>query len=151
MTSGARFAARIYRVGANYCVDVPERVSGSFAGPVHVPVDGTVNGHEFRTTLVPRGGGRYRLFLNGHVRAAAGVALDDTVTIELSPDRSYWQSETPDDLRAALGAVEDAEAAFDRLPPATRRSMIAFLESAKRPETWARRVKQIVQEMASRL
>ncbi len=55
----------------------------------------------------------------------------------------------PDDLSAALTASPAAQAAWDAFPPGARRAMHQWLISAKRPETRAKRVAQIVAEAAA--
>ena len=66
-----QFTARVYRIGIDYCVDVPGAVSEALGGETHIPVAGNAGGAPLRTTLVPRGGGLHRLFLDGdHVEPA---------------------------------------------------------------------------------
>src|SRR5579863_10311637 len=93
------FSARIGRIGINFCVDVPARVSRALGRKGPVPVVGTAGGTAvLRTTLVPRGGGRHRLFLDGAARAQAGVGEGDVVAIELAADEAPCAPEVPADL-----------------------------------------------------
>ena len=145
-----RFRARVYRVGANYCVDVPARVSHALGSGTHVPVAGSADGHPFRSTMVPRGGGRHRLFLNGEVRAAAGAGAGDRVTVELAPDAAPREPPAlPDDLAAALRAAA-LSGAFAALTVTQRRSMIDFIERAKRPQTRARYIERLIAVVGER-
>ena len=110
-----RFRAAIYRVGPNYCVDVPIEASRALSGDPparHPRVEGLANGHLVRTRLTPRGGGAHRLFLDGEARAAAGVGLGDTVEVEVWPAAPAANAAMPADLARAL----------DALPAASRRS-----------------------------
>jgi uncharacterized protein YdeI (YjbR/CyaY-like superfamily) len=50
----------------------------------------------------------------------------------------------PDDLRAALAAVPRARAGFDAFPPSARKQLLWWVESAKRPETRAKRIEETV-------
>jgi uncharacterized protein YdeI (YjbR/CyaY-like superfamily) len=54
----------------------------------------------------------------------------------------------PDELAAALNANPDARRHWDAFPHSPRRALIWWVMSAKRPETRARRVNQIVDEAA---
>jgi uncharacterized protein YdeI (YjbR/CyaY-like superfamily) len=54
----------------------------------------------------------------------------------------------PDDLAAALAAQPAAQAYFERFPPSSRRAILEWLGSAKRPETRAARVAEIVAKAA---
>ena len=54
----------------------------------------------------------------------------------------------PDELAAALDANPDARRQWDGFSPSPRKALIWWVMSAKRPETRARRVAQIVDEAA---
>ena len=56
------------------------------------------------------------------------------------PDRL----EIPEDLLWALDADAQASAQFNRLPPSHRREYITWIESARKPETRARRLQQAI-------
>jgi len=72
-----QFTATIYKVGINPLVDVPAEVSRAFGIRGYVPVRGRLNGAPIRATLVPSGGGRHRLYINGDMRKQAGVESGD--------------------------------------------------------------------------
>jgi hypothetical protein len=61
------FTARVYKVGINPCVDAPPEAGRIFERRGFIPIAGLVNGESYRATLVPRGGGRHRLYLNGEI------------------------------------------------------------------------------------
>lgn len=82
-----RFRGLMYRIGANRCVDVPRHVSAGLGGAFRIAVRGSIGGQTFRTTLVPRGGGRHRLFLSGRAWRALGLCEGDPVSVRLELDR----------------------------------------------------------------
>ncbi|MFQ5680029.1 MAG: YdeI/OmpD-associated family protein, partial [Gemmatimonadota bacterium] len=141
-----RFAATIYKLGINPCVDVPRAVSDAFGRRGYVPVVGTLNGHPIRPTLVPKGGGRHRLYVNGQMRRVAGVGVGDEVRFELCFDSESREIPVPDDLRAALRKVEGAEAGWERLTPSHRKELLVAILDAKKPETRARRIQRAIHE-----
>jgi uncharacterized protein YdeI (YjbR/CyaY-like superfamily) len=53
----------------------------------------------------------------------------------------------PEDLEAALSEVEGARAAYLAITPSRRKQLLGLLGTAKRPETRARRVRAIVDEV----
>jgi hypothetical protein len=59
---------------------------GKQARPKYIPVVAIVGGKSTRTTLVPAGGGRYRMQINTAQRKAAGVDTGDPVSVELRID-----------------------------------------------------------------
>ncbi len=54
----------------------------------------------------------------------------------------------PDDLAAALGQHPGAAARWEAFPPSARRSILAWIVQARRPETRARRVGETAQKAA---
>ncbi|MFQ5890917.1 MAG: YdeI/OmpD-associated family protein [Gemmatimonadota bacterium] len=141
-----RFSSRIYKLGINPCVDVPKRVSNAFGLRGYVPVEGTMNGHRIRATLVPKGRGFHRLYVNGAMRRAAGVGVGDVVELELRFDPGSRDIPVPADLREALREVEGAEAAWEELTPSHRKELLVAILDAKRPETRARRIRRAIHE-----
>ena len=152
MTESAeqRFVGVLYELAANYAhimnvaLDVPASVSDAFAMRGFVPVVGTADGVELTATLVPVGGGRHRLFLNGAVRDAIGKSAGDSVEIRIRLDRRDRAPGTPPDLQAAL-AEDGASAAWEALAPSRRKEMLVWLADAKRDQTRANRTGRIVQ------
>ena len=138
----------------NYCVDVPAGASEALAGDPperYVRVEGAADGQPFRTRLTLRGGGAYRLFLDGAVRAAAGIEVGDEVAIEVTRAETPPEPPLPDDLREALDAIDGGAEAFAALTEAQRTGMLAFVERARTASTRARYVERVVQEMRKRV
>ena len=144
------FVGVLYEVASNYshimnvALDVPASVSDAFGVRGHVPVVGTADGVELIATLVPVGGGRHRLFLNGAIREAIGKGAGDSVEIRIRLDRSDRTPETPMDLQEAL-AEGGATAGWEALAPSRRNELLVWLADAKRDQTRASRVGRIVQ------
>lgn len=144
------FVGVLYEVASNYshimnvALDVPASVSDAFGVRGHVPVVGTADGADLIATLVPVGGGRHRLFLNGAIREAIGKGAGDAVEIRIRLDRSDRTPETPRDLQEAL-AEAGATAGWEALAPSRRKELLVWLADAKRDQTRANRVDRIVQ------
>jgi hypothetical protein len=80
-----RFRATIRKQGPNPYVDIPPEMSRGFARYARVGrirVEGRLEEAAIRGTLIPVGGGRHRLYLNGGMRSAAGVATGDTASLK---------------------------------------------------------------------
>ncbi len=144
------FVGVLYEIASNYshimnvALDVPASVSDGFGVRGHVPVVGAADGVELIATLVPVGGGRHRLFLNGAIREAIGKGAGDSVEIRIRLDRSGRTPETPRDLEEAL-AEGGATAGWEALAPSRRKELLVWLADAKRELTRANRVRRIVQ------
>ena len=138
-----RFEAVVEAAGrGGHLVEIPFDVAAVF-GAKRPPVNSTVNGAPFRSTVAGYGG-RSLLEQDRDVReAAGGVAAGDTVTVELERDDEERTVELPTDLRAALDA--DLLAFFESLSYTHRREYVRWIEEAKRDDTRRRRVERAVE------
>jgi hypothetical protein len=143
------FTARVYALGINYALDVPEAVSRWFDRSGPVPVLGLVDGVGIRVTLVPRGQGRHRAFLNAAMRESLGVGEGALVTGRLWLDAEPRDPELPNDVEAALAAAGVLEG-FRSWPPSHQREYLVAIEDAKRPDTRARRIARTIGEVLGR-
>lgn len=90
-----------------------------------------------------------RLVAEGRM-TPAGMALVDAakaggtwLTLE-----TVQANEIPDDLAEALAANEDAGRHFAAFPPSSKRIILEWIASAKRPETRAKRIAETVDKAA---
>lgn len=139
-----RFFARLYKVGINRCVDVPEEVSRALGGKGYISVVATAHGLATRTTLVPAGNRRYRLFLHGKIRNKLGMDAGSLVGVTLRQDRKPNELAVPADVAAALGKTRGAQTAFQAVTPALRREFLRWVLDAKRPRTRAKRLRRAI-------
>ncbi len=86
-----------------------------------------------------------RLTAEGRM-APPGIAM-----VELAKETGTWTAldaverlEEPDDLRAALDALPDARRHYDAFPPSSRRAILEWVTSAKRPATREARIAETV-------
>ena len=122
--------ATIYKIWMMRHVDVPDEIARALAKqmgganrtskrdrqakPKYIPVVAIVNGKTSRTTLVPAGGGRYRMQINTALRKAARADAGDLVSVELRIDRASRALPVPADLQTALKRHPKAWKAFGR-------------------------------------
>ena len=142
-----QFSARIYKLGINPCVDVPQEVSQAFAKRGYIPVRGKLNGFPIRATLVPMGGGRHRLFLNGAMRKQANVGVGDLVSLVLEVDVQSRLVSVPAEFAAALEEHAAAKVAFARLTPSRQKEILAYLNWVKQPETLKRNIDKVIAKL----
>lgn len=107
----------------------------------------TLNGYTYRSTVAAYGE-VYMLPLSAEHRSAAGVNAGDEVEVTLELDLEPRTVEVPADLAAALAAQPGARAAFDGLAYSARKEHVRQVESAKAPETRARRIAGIVAKLS---
>jgi hypothetical protein len=129
------FTAKIYKIGVNPYVLLPSAVLKSIfeqanknAGPI--PVKGKIDNHLFIQTLV-KYNGKWRLYLNGPMRKAAGKDVGDTVSIELSYDPTKRIIPVHSKLELALKKNKKANAVFVELPPSRQKEIIRYISFLK--------------------
>jgi Bacteriocin-protection, YdeI or OmpD-Associated/Domain of unknown function (DUF1905) len=159
------FVATIYKLWMMRHVDVPDKVARSLAKELaasststnssrvarsskktkplrvkYIPAFATVNGKEARVTLVPAGGGRYRVQLNTALRKAARADAGDEVSVTLRLDRESREPTVPSDLRMALKENPEARKIFEALTTGHRRHIVDWFDSARGMDTRIRRL-----------
>ncbi len=106
-------------------------------------IRGTINGVMIRGPLVADGN-RYFLALGAAWRRDSGIEAGATVTVVLWPEGP--QSGTmAEDITAALDKEPTASTFFTALPTFYRNNYVRWIESAKRPETRAKRIEEMVE------
>ena len=128
-------------------LNVPEWVSKQFPSRGMTKVEGTINGHPFRTALEPNTSGSHWLRVNKAMVKGAGAHAGDTVRLAiLGPEP---EPTVPADIWVALTATHEAKALWDDLTTMGRRDWVRWIESAKQPETRIRRVTRTVEQLSS--
>lgn len=139
-----RFSAKIQRVGVNPYVDVPARLTKHFGVRGYVPVTVRIGGGTVPSTLVPVGGGRHRLYINGIMRRLAAVDVGDRVAVGLVVDAASRMPRVPPMLATRWAENRLAQAAWARLRPSRRKEVLRYLNRLKSPAAQARMVAKIL-------
>ena len=154
--SSGKFLASVYRIWMLRYVDVPEEAVRALqhgaqkSGAKYIPVLATVNGRRVRTTLLPAGGGKYRMQFNATLRKAAGADAGDVVSVEISLDLGSRVIPVPADLRAALRKHPKAGKAFKECPPGYRRQILKWMDAAKSEAARSKRIDVVIDRMLER-
>ena len=85
--------------------------------------------------------------LNREVREEAGVAAGDRVKVTMEVDTAPRTVAIPADLNKELSKSTTARVRFDKLSYTHRKEYVQWIESAKRPETRVRRIKQVLDKL----
>jgi len=149
------FAAKIEKIWIMRVIDIPRDIGKTIrkmAGEnsKHIPVHGWIEGLPFRNTLVPRGGGNYRMHVHSRIwrklRIDAGAAVEVTMLLDSEPREVV----VPPDLAGELANTPRALQTFNQLTAALRRHIIQFVEAAKQLRTRDKRIQLIVKRMLER-
>jgi hypothetical protein len=115
-------------------------------GRAKVPVEVTINGHTWRSTVGNRGGIQY-IVVNAEARRNAGVKAGDFVTITLEPDTEKREVEVPVALQKALGTKLTQK--LNSLSFTHKKEFVVWYSEAKKEDTRARRVEKMKQMLSS--
>ncbi|NJM40533.1 MAG: DUF1905 domain-containing protein [Anaerolineae bacterium] len=105
-------------------------------------VRGTVNDMPYRGPL-DTVGGPYFMVLGAAWRRDCGIDVGDEVTVVLEAEGPQ-QDTLAKDIAEALATEPKAKAFFDGLATFYRKNYIRWIEGAKRPETRAARIREMV-------
>ena len=143
-----KFRDTIDIIGVNPFVLPPEEVlqylfaaAGKSTGPI--PVRGTLNGHPFTQTLV-KFSGKWRLYLNGPMRTAAGIDVGDEASVRIEFDPVKRGFAMRKELKEALKNDPEAKKAFDALSPSRRLEIVRYIARLKSEEAVARNVERAI-------
>jgi hypothetical protein len=149
------FAAKIEKIWIMRVIDVPREISKAIrkiAGEnsKHIPVHGWIEGLAFQNTLVPRGGGNYRMHVHSRIwrklRIDAGAAVEVTMLLDSEPREVV----VPPDLAGELADTPRALASFNVQTAALRRHIVQFVQAAKQSRTREKRIQLILKRMLER-
>lgn len=137
----------VAQTGANTTgILIPDAVVVALGAGRKPPVQVTVNGHSYRSSIASRGG-QYMISLSAENRALAKVAGGDKIEITLELDDQPRTVDVPEDLAAALQAEPAAAAAFESLSYSNKRRHVLSIEGAKIAETRQRRIDKALAEL----
>jgi len=124
-------------------IEIPEELLAALGTKKRLPVHATLNTVAYRTTVAVYDG-RYYLPVRKEIREAAGLTVDDPVTVTLVADTEPRTVELPNDLAQAFAADREAQTAFERLSFTNRKEYVAWIQDAKRAETRTSRIAKTV-------
>lgn len=80
-----KFSTTMFRTGNNTGIEVPEAVVEALGAGKRPPVNVTVNGYAYRSTIAPMGG-RYLIPFSADKREETGIGGGDAIEVELTLD-----------------------------------------------------------------
>jgi len=135
-------------VGTWTYLNLPKQVSETFGTKGQVKVKGTVNGHPFRSTVMPHGDGTHYLVVGKDIRHQIHATQGDTVSVTVELDFASRQVEVPDDLEQALSMNAPAQEAFDKLAYSHKKEYVNWIMSAKHENTRQRRIEKTLEMLS---
>jgi hypothetical protein len=126
---------------------IPESFTNAVGAKGRINVLATVDGAEFRGTLLPSNNGHYLVY-NQAIREHCGKKLGDILYVSLEVDDQPRELEVPQDVAAPLAGSETAMGKFTSLPYYMRREEINKINSAKTLPTREKRIKALIDKLS---
>jgi uncharacterized protein DUF1905/bacteriocin resistance YdeI/OmpD-like protein len=143
-----RFGAGLDTVGTSTIVRLPREASERLPSRGQVAVQGSINGHEFRTMIEPDGLRGHWLKVDDTLRKALGIDAGDAVTVEVRPAPEWPEPDVPADLAAALrDAPERIRDIWADITPMARWEWVRWVNATANPGTRQRRVEVSISKM----
>jgi hypothetical protein len=140
--SAKRFESNVVRARAKAHVPVPFDPNDVWGWKVRHYVKGTVGGHPIRGLLRSEGDG-YALPLGAAWLRDNHIPALETIVVVLEPDGPQPEALAAD-ITDALKASPEAETFFQSVAPFYRKNFLRWIDQAKRPETRAARIAEMV-------
>jgi hypothetical protein len=116
-----RFAASLETIDTSTIVRLPEQASRQLPSRGQVVVQGSINGHDFRTVLEPDGLKGHWLRIDQERRRAARRDVGDLLRVELEPAPDWPEPDvTPDLAEALAGAPQRIHEIWQDITPMAR-------------------------------
>jgi hypothetical protein len=123
-------------------IEVPARIVAALGTKKRVPVNVTLNGVRYRSTIAVYGG-KFFLPARREIREAAKLAAGKRAHVTLEADTATRTVMVPSDLSRALVSAK-LRPVFDALSYTRRKEHVEAVTGAKRPETRAARIAKVV-------
>jgi hypothetical protein len=123
-------------------IEVPARVVAALGEKKRIPVNVTLNGVGYRSTIAVYGG-RFYLPARKEIREAAKLEAGKRAHVTLEADTAARTVAVPSDLARALMSAK-LRSAFEALSFTRRREHVESVTAAKRPETRVARIAKVV-------
>jgi len=142
------FSAKIRIIGVNPYVLLPTAVlkdvfqkAGKDKGAI--PIKIKIEKHDFIQNLV-KYSGKWRLYLNGPMRKAAGKDVGDLIEIQIDFDSKPRITPMHSKLKLALKENPAARKAFEKLSPSRQKEILRYINFLKSEESVDKNIKRAI-------
>ena len=145
-----RFDTKLYTIDKSTILQLPQKASAKLPSRGQVVVQGTINGHEFRTVVEPDGHRGHWMRVDKKLQRAAGIGAGDIATLDISPTKDWPEPNLPQDLKTALAAApRKIQDLWKEITPMARWEWVRWVKATKNPDTRKRRVEVTISKMNS--
>jgi hypothetical protein len=149
-TPTIRFDAELQTLDETTILRLPEKASRELPSRGQVAVQGTINGHEFRTVLEPDGSSGHWMRLDRQLQETAALSAGDTAALEIEPVKAWPEPKVPPDLEAELAsAAQKIQDMWKDITPMARWEWVRWVNATANADTRQRRVEVTISKMKS--
>jgi len=127
---------------------MPKTASAQLPVRGRVPVMGTINGFEFRSSAFPDGEGSHKIQINTGMREGAKTAVGAIAEFSITPSSDTVKVAIPTDLSGALKKSSKAGAQWEAITLKARSEWVSWVTSAKKEETRVARVAKTIERLS---
>ena len=145
-----RFDATLSTIDKWTIVRLPEKASTKLPSRGQVAVQGTINGHAFKTVLEPDGSSGHWMRVDRELQQTAAVSAGDIATLEIESINDWPEPNLPTDFETALAAApQNIQDLWKDITPMARWEWVRWLNATRNPDTRKRRVEVSISKMTS--
>ena len=145
-----RFDATPETIDKTTVLRLPKKASVKLPSRSQVAVEGTINGHRFKTVLEPDGNFGHWMRLERKLRESARLRAGESTTLEIEAVKDWPEPSVPQDLKTALTAApQKIRDVWKEITPMARWEWVRWVDATQNPETRKRRVEVSISKMKS--
>ncbi len=136
------FSTKLLGIGNNTGIQVPEENIAELGLSKRPPVNVSVNGFQYKSTVAVMKG-KFMISFPKFYREATGIGAGDEIRVSLELDSDVREVEVPAVLKSAL-IKEDLTEVFSKLAYSKRKEFVRQINDAKSKETQDRRLEKMI-------
>ena len=130
-------------------ISIPFDVEKEFGSKGQIKVSATFNGHPYRGVMANMGTGCHIIGVRKDIREAIGKQVGEIISVTIEKDDKERVVDVPKELKNLLAKNSKAKSIYDSLSFTNRKEYAVWISSARKDETKANRLKQIVPKLLS--
>src|SRR5687768_14007572 len=145
-----RFDAALSKIEKSTILRLPKGASGKLPSRGQVAVQGTINGHRFKTVLEPDGNFGHWMRIDRKLQETAALSAGDSATLAIETVNDWPEPSLPQDLKTALAAAPPKNQDLRKeITPMARWEWVRWVNATQNPDTRKRRVEVSISKMKS--
>jgi hypothetical protein len=145
-----RFDATLFTIDKSTLLRLPGKASVKLPSRGQVAVEGTINGHRFKTVLEPDGESGHWMRIDRKLQESAALRVGDSAALEIESVKDWPEPSVPQDLKTALAAApQKIQELWKEITPMARWEWVRWVNATQNNDTRKRRVEVSISKMKS--